>query len=251
MRGGLRIGVFKADREDNGGIFAPDALERQGVFKRLDLHVLLDGIDQLGGRHQRTLGREQLKLVGNREQILPRHHALLDDLNSLLGGVGHRRPNQLGRNQLRLNQNLAFRQIGRRPQRGDRKPDHQDRNHGDDKEDPAPLDEFPVEPRPEQIAAVDLVLVGFEVLVASLGLKIDLLQHFGPAQPCRVWRMAMFPDRAPQLILTSNLLQSTPIDNSLSGCGFPAIPFSTGCYARFGTGLAERVQPISNFTFHG
>ena len=58
---------------------------------------------------------EDTKLVHNRQEIVPRHGSLRDDLNAFLGGTGHGRSHQLGRDLLGLNQDLAFGKIGRRP----------------------------------------------------------------------------------------------------------------------------------------
>ena len=109
---------------------------------------------KFGDRHQRSLVGKQLKLVGNRDQIIARHRTLLNDLNAFLCRIGDRWTDKFRWNLLRLNENLAFRQIRRRPQIRRADTGRSDQNKRNKEIGPAALEQRPIEGRPKQMASI-------------------------------------------------------------------------------------------------
>src|SRR6185312_8121969 len=83
-----------------------------------NLGVFLHKLNELSYRHQGSLARIELKLVGDRDEVVARHGSLFDGLDALLGGIRYGRPHKIRRDLLRLNQDLGLREIGCGPQEG-------------------------------------------------------------------------------------------------------------------------------------
>ena len=154
-------GYFKTDGKNDRRIFRSHPGKRQGLGDGLDLGAFFHCFDEFGCRHQRSLVGNELKLVGDCNQVLAGHCTLFNDLDTFLCAlVTVGRTSSVGIS-TRLHQDFTFRKEGRWPECRNRKAHQQYRNKRDDEKEPSSLHQFPVEGRPQQIASVALLLLEF------------------------------------------------------------------------------------------
>ena len=122
--------MFKPDRERDRLL----AVISQRECQRLNAGPIFDEIDDFRSGNEvlpAVLGN--LEFFCNRQQIVPRNVALFFDLIALFGHVNDRGPHEVGRDLLRLDEDLALGEVFCRPCERDHRSNRKYEHEGDDK----------------------------------------------------------------------------------------------------------------------